>query len=225
MAEVNAYYQQVNTNAQINESILEGFSAMISTTQDLDRARIRNYAQKILKQYPHIFMFEIAEKVPKAQLQRFSDYYRKNIFPEFKVKAFSFETDRQWHPVTKAKHHIPIIFIEPFISESEQILGLDINSNEFFKRALQKSEKLNRSIASEPFKLIEGDLAYLIHKPISAAEQNNQSYINKSGAQGGFALLVIRADTLLETKDHAFPNISKLLYNRNRQLNHTFSTA
>ena len=211
--DANTHYRQVNGRALINESILEGFSAMVSTTQDFDRARIRSYAQKMLKQYPHIFMFEVVEKVPQAQLQAFSEYYRKNIFPKFKVKAFNFETDRQWQPVTKAKYYMPIVFMEPFPSKSQDVLGLDINSNTFFKRVLEKSERLNRSIASEPFKLVEGDLAYLIHKPISAAEQNNQAYINKSGAQGGFAILVICADSLLAPENHTFPGITELLYN------------
>jgi len=146
--DVNIHYQQVNTRTQINESILEGFAAMVSTTQDFDRASIVNYAQLMLKQYPHIFMFEIVEKVPQAQLQAFSEYYRKNIFPEFKVKAFNFETDRQWQPVTKAKYHMPIVFMEPFPPASKQVLGLDLSSNHFFKRALDKSERLKRSIAS-----------------------------------------------------------------------------
>ena len=211
--DVNIHYQQVNTRTQINESILEGFAAMISTTQDFDRASIVNYAQLMLKQYPHIFMFEIAEKVPDDQLKTFSEYYRKKISPEFKVKAFSYETNRQWQPIAKAKYHMPIVFMEPLPPASKQVLGLDLSSNHFFKRALDKSERLKRSIASDPFKLIEGDLAYLIHKPILAAEQGNQAYINKSGAQGGFAILVIRADSLLASENHVFPGITELLYN------------
>jgi len=148
--DVNIHYQQVNTRTQVNESILEGFAAMVSTTQDFDRTRIRSYAQKMLKQYPHIFMLEIVEKVPQAQLQAFSEYYRKNIFPEFKVKAFNLETDRQWQPVTKAKYHMPIVFMEPFPPESQDVLGLDINSNAFFKRVLEKSERLTAPLPVTP---------------------------------------------------------------------------
>jgi len=210
---VNIHYQQVNTRTQINESILEGFAAMVSTAQDFDRASIVNYAQLMLKQYPHIFMFEIAEKVPADQLKFFSEYYRKNFFPEFKIKAFSYETNRQWQPVAKAKYHMPLVFMEPFPPASKQVLGLDLSSNHFFKRALDKSERLKRSIASDPFKLIEGNLAYLIHKPILTAEHGNQAYINKSGAQGGFAILVIHADSLLAPESHTFPGITELLYN------------
>jgi len=51
---VNQLYQQVNDRVHIVESILEGFSAMVSVTNDLGRERIRSYAQKMLEQYPYI---------------------------------------------------------------------------------------------------------------------------------------------------------------------------
>lgn len=67
-----AHYQQINTRAQINESTIEGFAAMVSSAQDFDHARIHNYAQKILTQYPYIFMFEIIVQVHEDQLKEFS---------------------------------------------------------------------------------------------------------------------------------------------------------
>ena len=95
----NMHLQQANDRVHINESILEGFAAMVSTSNSHDRARIRKYAQKMLKQYPHIFMFEIVEKVSHDQLKGFTEYYRRNVYPDFEVKAFSYESDRRWQPV------------------------------------------------------------------------------------------------------------------------------
>ena len=71
---------------------------------------------------------------------------------------------------------------------------------------------LNRSVSSDPFKLSEGDLAYAIHRPVSASDKRVQPYFNKSGAVGEFAVLVIRADTLLDREHHPLPGMRELLY-------------
>jgi nitrate reductase cytochrome c-type subunit len=48
----NMHFQQANDRVHINESVLEGFAAMVSTTHHVDRAHIRSYAQKMIRQYP-----------------------------------------------------------------------------------------------------------------------------------------------------------------------------
>ena len=70
----NLHYQLSNDRVHIFESVLEGFAAMVSVTNDLGRERIRSYAQKMLERYPHIFMFEIVEKVPHNQIKSFTEY-------------------------------------------------------------------------------------------------------------------------------------------------------
>jgi PAS domain S-box-containing protein len=209
----NLHYQQSSDRAHIIESILEGFAAMVSVTHDLGRERIRSYAQKIIEQYPHIYMFEIVEKVSHKQLKSFTEYYRRNIYPDFEVKGFGYEADRQWQPIKEVPYHMPIVFMEPFPEQSRKVLGLDLSSNGFFMRALQESEMLNHSVSSDPFKLLEGDLAYIISRPIPASDKLVQPYSNNSGADGEFAVLVIRADTLLDREHYPLPGMRDLLYN------------
>jgi PAS domain S-box-containing protein len=208
----NLYYQQSNGRVHIIESILDGFAAMVSATNDLGRERLRSYAQRMLEQYAYIFMFEVVEKVPHQQIKSFTEYYRRNIYPGFEVKGFSYESDRQWQPIKAAPYYMPIVFMEPFPEQSRKVLGLDLSSNGFFMRALQESERLNSSASSDPFKLVEGDLAYIIHRPIPAPDQRVQPYSRKNGADGEFAVLVIRADTLLDREDHPLPGMRELLY-------------
>jgi diguanylate cyclase (GGDEF)-like protein len=208
----NMHLQQANDRVRINESILEGFAAMVSTSNSHDRARIRKYAQKMLDQYPYIFKFEIVEKVSQDQLKSFTEYYRRTFYPDFEVKGFSYESDRQWQPVKKVPYHLPIIFMEPFPPESRKVLGLDVSSNDFFMRSLQKSEQQERAVSTDPFELVEGDLAYLLHRPIPEPGDGGVSSISKSGAQGGFAVLVIRADTLLDREEYVLSGMRDLLY-------------
>ena len=209
----NTHFQQVNNRVHINESILEGFAAMVSTSNSHDWTRIRSYAQKMLEQYPHIFKFEIVEKVSGDKLDSLSDYYRQNFHPDFKVKAFRYESDRQWQGVKKVPYHLLIVFMEPLTSESRKVLGLDIGSNEFLMRSLQKSEQERRMVSTDPFKLVQGQLAYLLQIPITQPEDNRVFPVRNSGAEGGFVELVILADTLLDKSVHVLPGMREVLYN------------
>jgi len=208
----NQLYQQADGRVHIVESILEGFAAMVSVTNDLGRERIRSYAQEMLEQYPFIFMFEIVEKVPHDKIDSFVEYYRRNFYPDFEVKGFSYESDREWQPISDSAFHLPIVFMEPFPEESRKVLGLDIGSNVFFMQTILESEAQNRSVASDPFKLVEGYQAYIIHRPIPAPSRPMQSHSFKSGADNEFAVLVIRTDTLLDSKPQLPSGMQELLY-------------
>jgi two-component system sensor kinase FixL len=213
LEEVGQHYQEVNNRVHIIESILEGFAAMISVTNDLDdRQHIRRYAQEMLEKYPYIFMFEIVEKVPHDRIDAFIESYRKNVYPDFEVKGFSYESDRQWQSISKLTYHLPIVFMEPFPAESRKVLGLDLASNKFFAKALHESELGNRVVSSDPFKLVEGYLGYIIHRPIPAAYQQIQRHPAGKKENTQFAVLVIRADTLLENTPHLLPGMRELLY-------------
>ena len=209
----NAHFQQANDRVHVNESVLEGFAAMISAATDLDRTRVRVYARQMLKQYPHIFKFEILEKVPGDKLESFTRYYRRIFYPDFEVRAFSYESDRQWQPVKQMPFHLPIVFMEPSTPESSEVLGLDVGSNELFMQSLQQSEQEQRAVSTAPFKLIQGHLAYLLQRPVPEPGNGRVSSFHSSGAQDGFAQLVIRADTLLDEDDDILPGTYGLLYN------------
>ncbi len=208
----NLHYQQSSDRIHVTESVLEGFSAMVSVTNDLGRERIRSYAKRMLEQYPHIFMFEIVEKVPHELIETFTEHYRKNFYPDFEVKGFSYEADREWQPVKAVPYHMPVVFMEPFPEESRKVMGLDLSSNVFFTRALEESEILNSPTSSDPFRLVEGDLAYIIHRPVPSTDKLSQSYSSQYGADGEFAVLVVRADTLLDREHHPLPGMRELLY-------------
>jgi diguanylate cyclase (GGDEF)-like protein len=209
----NMHYQQANERVHINETVLEGFAAMVSSSDSADRARIRIYAQKMLKQYPHIFKFEIVEKISDDELESLAEYYRQNIYPDFEVKAFSYESARQWQDVKKVPYHLLIVFMEPTTPQSKEVLGLDIGSNESFRRSFHKSEQQDRMVSTDPFTLVQGQLAYLLHRPIHEPGIGGVSSMMKSGAQGGFVELVILADTLLDRAEDMLPGMRDVLYN------------
>ena len=203
----NSHYKQASDRARTNEAVLEGFAALVSSMKELDHQDIRKYARKMLKQYPHIFMFEIIETVPYNELEAFTNHYKTTVNPDFKIKAFSYETDRKIKPIEKQALYMPIVFMEPFPSESQDVLGLDLSSHDFFSRSLKKYSMSRHSVITEPFRLIEGDLAYLIHKPVSMKIINkNQKVIERS------VMLVIKAETLLIHDHKPASGMTELIY-------------
>jgi len=205
-------YQQANNQVQIIETILEGFAAMVSVGNDPGRESIRGYAQNMLETYPHIFMFEIVEKVSRDRLDSFVQHYRRNVSPDFAVKGFSYESDRQWQPPSDTPFHFPIVFMEPFPEASRKVMGLDLGSNSFFMQALRESEARNSPVSSAPFQLVEGPLAYIVHRPVQVTDKQMQPPHGNSGATVEFAVLVVRADTLLAGNQEQQPGMRELLY-------------
>ena len=206
---VNSHYQQVSDRVRTNEAVLEGFAALVSGMQDLDQPHIRKYAKEMLKQYPHIFMFEIVKAVPYEKLDAFVKHYQVTVNPDFRLKRFGYETDRKLKPIKKQDMYLPIVFMEPFPPESREVLGLDLFSNSFFNRSFKKNLPYQRSVITEPFKLIEGDLAYLIYKPIS---MNNIS--NGHDTSQRAVMLVIMADTLLDREQNIAAGMTDILHHR-----------
>ncbi len=79
-------------------------------------------------------------------------------------------------------------------------------------QAMRESEVQNRSVASDFFKLVEGYQAYIIQRPIPASNKQMQSHTIKSGAYIEFAVVVVRTDTLLDSKPQLLPGMRELLY-------------
>ena len=204
---VNSQYTQASDRVRTNEAVLEGFAALVSNMRELDQQHIRKYAQDMLKQYPHIFMFEIIETVPYEKLEAFSKHYRATVDPNFRIKAFGYETDRKIKSIEKQDLYMPIVFMEPFPPGSHEVLGLDLYSHEFFNRALKKHSLYKRSVFTEPFHLVEGDRAYLLFKPVLMEKvSKTQEVIQRC------VMLVIRADTLLNREHQPAAGITELLH-------------
>jgi diguanylate cyclase (GGDEF)-like protein len=74
--------------------------------------------------------------------------------------------------------------MDPMPAESMQVLGLDIDSVPFLQDALATSQRQGRYVASHPFRLVEGDWAYVMHRAV----ETSRSVV---------ALLVVKADALI----------------------------
>jgi diguanylate cyclase (GGDEF)-like protein len=195
-----ALYNTVHDLVKINETVVEGFAATISAAGSHDWKKIREYAKQMNARYSHIFMFEITEKVKHKNKEKFERYLQKNVYKNFKIRAFTYETNRQWQDTVKKEFYMPITFMEPFLPGSEKILGLDVSSNAFLMSSLQKAIETHAAISTMPFTLIEGDLAYLIYKPIIKYGINPSDHDHCHNLENSYAILVILTKSLFKNK-------------------------
>lgn len=210
-AKTMSLYHLVNDQVNTNETILDGFAATVDAMGELDRVKIRDYAKRIREHYPYIFMFEIAEKVLSQDKTRFEHEMRQRVYPDFAIREFGYDADRKWHAARERPFYLPITFMEPFPPESRQVLGLDLNSNAIFIQSLRESAKLRIPVVTKPFELVEGQIAYVIHRPI----KDKHVADNADGFDDRYVMLVILAKSLFKDRLPMNRNYGVTLYNSN----------
>lgn len=162
----NAYSEHIYDKVNSNQIILNGFAALFGALGNGDSKDASIYARQVIENYPHIFSLEIVQTVPKNDLAKFTLQQRKAGHPNFKIKTFSYDTDRKWHDTEDKPIYYPIVFMEPMRPGSEDVLGLDIGSVALLHPAMLKSIRKQGAVSSPPFHLVEGNLAYVIFMPV-----------------------------------------------------------
>jgi len=74
-----AVLREINERVSINETILEAFVATINASVEDEQVNVRAFARYMQSRYPHIFMFEIVDKVKQKNKAAFIEKY-KNIY-------------------------------------------------------------------------------------------------------------------------------------------------
>jgi diguanylate cyclase (GGDEF)-like protein len=194
-----------------NESILEGFSAFLSALESVDRESTSRYARQILARYPHVYGLEVLVTVKNIDLANFIAEQKQSWFPEFKVTAFNYMTDhRSWQPVQKKPQYNPIIFVEPMLPNTRQLIGVDMDSSPFMRDALNQSKKRQSSVATIPFNLIEGPRGYILYYPVPDPPRGDHSKRKQA-----FALLIINAKVIQKKIAFLVDNLDFRLYHAN----------
>jgi len=207
-----AVLREINERVSINETILEGFVATIDASFDVDHTNIRLFARYMQHRYPHIFMFEIVDKVKRENKTAFIEKYQ-NIYGDFSIKSFDYSGNRAWNKAdSNHDFYLPIVFMEPFPEESKKVLGLDLQKNDFFRESFLEGIKTQSSVASVPFKLIEGPRAYLLHRQVLRKQILSHGKDMLEDAK--FAVLVVNANSLINPFEGRKQGFTFSLYHR-----------
>ena len=162
----DAFSDQLDRQMVASETVLKGFSALFGAVGRTEPHKAGAYARQVVKSNPQIFALEIVESVAKDQLPAFVAAKRREGIPGFTVKSFSYDSDRKWQPPKEKSAYYPIVFMEPMPPGSEEVLGLDVESVPFLRHAMAEALQRNAPVASHPFRLVEGHLAYVVFCPI-----------------------------------------------------------
>ena len=192
----DAYSDHLDREMVSSETILKGFSALFAAVGSTDPAEASRYVRQVIESNPQIFALEIVQTVAESQLGAFVAGKRRDGIPDFTVKSFSYDSDRKWQPLEEKPFYYPIVFMEPMPEGSEDVLGLDVDSVPFLQRAMSESLQRRAPVASHPFKLVEGNLAYVVFRPISQTLRHAGSPPTRSTREGLVVAMVIDAAKL-----------------------------
>lgn len=197
--EIGDQLQHISHRVHVTESVAEGFAAVVGMSHQLDRERTSTYLRQVLNRYPHILMGEVAVKVAAADLPLLINEMRAAGYPEFKVRGFGFDSDREWKTAKPAPFHTPIIYLEPMPAETQKILGLDLESNALLRNSMAESKRVGKPVATYPFNLVEGPRAYVVHRLVTKSSQSGKtsSFAQSLNTQERYILLVVLTDQLL----------------------------
>lgn len=195
--DTEAVVAELRDKLKANEAVLAGFSSFLSAVEANDRASVQHYASLMLATYPHIYMLEVVREVRRDDRQEFERYLRTNWGRSFNIRDFSYEGSRSWSVAPDKPIYQPIVFIWPETDEARPVVGLDMDSVPHLRQALIEARIRRVAVSSTPFKLVEGDDAYVMfrHTDRSASRSSPRPEYGFAGPLT--ALLVMKAAALL----------------------------
>ncbi len=169
----DAYSSHLDKAMVSSEAVLKGFSALFGSVGTTDPAKVARYVQQVVETNPHIFALEIIQAVSRNQLAGLVARKKRDGVPDFTIKSFSYDSDRKWQAPKDKAFYYPIVFTEPMLSGSEDILGLDVESIPLLQQTMSESLRRRVPVASHPFRLVQGNLAYIVFCPIGTASRTD----------------------------------------------------
>ncbi len=189
-------YSHVADTLKVYEVSIESFASMLAAKPNSNYENAREFARQLRKNYPDIYMFEIAKRISHSERDDLEKIMQKLGYNDFVLHSFGYNSDRKEHPVPVKEFYYPVIFIEPELKQSQGILGLDLSEgNSVLSKGFEKSFDLNTNVASRPFLLMEGIRGYVLYREVNT-NQENDSY-DSTSKQDLYALLVINAAKLI----------------------------
>lgn len=179
-----------------NEAVLAGFSAFLQTVDESDLEAVTRYAAAVSAAYPHIYMMEVARRVPLSDRVAFEATLRKRWRPDFAIRNFSELTGQPAKRQMFLGETWPILFMYPALSEAAPLYGIALETVDYLSHTLALARKSSRPVVSPVFTMYEGASAFILLQEVN----RQQKYANP--AQAAFfgdsmtALLLIRTSQL-----------------------------
>lgn len=179
-----------------NEAVLAGFSAFLQAVDESDLEAVTRYAAAVSAAYPHIYMMEVARRVPLSDRAAFEATLRKGWRPDFAIRNFSELTGQPARRQMFLGETWPILFMYPALSEAEPLYGIALETVDYLSHTLALARKSSRPVVSPVFTMYEGATAFILLQEVN----RQQKYTNPVRAaffgDTMTALLLIRTSQL-----------------------------
>ncbi|WP_184414909.1 sensor domain-containing diguanylate cyclase [Rhodocyclus tenuis] len=199
---------QLRDKLRANEAVLYGFASFLGARHASEQAAA-SYAASVLERYPHIYQLEIVARVARQEVPRLIGRMQRAGHSDFGLRGFSPEGELRALPSNEREFYYPVVFTAPTTEYSEKILGLDISARKTVIEGLLLSERQGVAVSSETFRLLEGDLGYIIFRPVISSKLDQLN-----AASPRYALLVVRAVDLVPPRAALLPAVRHTLFLR-----------
>lgn len=185
----------VRQKLDTNEALLAGLAAFLKAVDADDTESATIYAATAAAAYPHIYMIEIARKLPAGEAARFEAAMRAGWRADFRLKDFADLSRRAAPELGQSRETWPILFLYPALPAAEAIYGLRLETVDYLAHALTLAHGGEQPVASPVFRLIEGGDAYILLREVSRGPARSPAAANFFGNTLA-AMLVIRTEAL-----------------------------
>lgn len=188
---------RLRSQLKTQEAVLNGFAAFLGSGV-ATREGTRRYATEVIAPHSHIYLLEAARRVTNGERRQFEASLSSQLGRPVAIRSFSYDRSREWAPVSDKPATYPVVFLHPPNPDTDEVIGLDLDSVPFFRSLLIDAEMRNRITASRPFELVEGGRAYLmLQSVLSAGNRTNPVHNPDPVLRGGlYAMLLARTAEL-----------------------------
>lgn len=188
-----------------HQAALDGFAAFLGSVDHPSHAQLAAFAADVLRAEPHLHAIEMVERVTAHERPVFERALALRTGGNGRISRFDYLAGRTWGPVAHKAQYFPVSFVWPETEQSRVILGLDFDSAPHLRAALHSADQSGAAVASEPFELVQGPMAFVMIKPARNFADADASALARHQR---FAVLVVRAarlrpETLAPDTDHA----------------------
>ena len=185
--------EKVNQRMLDYDQMLRGLRGLFRASERVNREEFREYfkALNILERYKGIQALGFVEHVPDAEKNQHITEVQQEGFPNYQI----------W-PSTQRQSYAPVVFVEPFNTKNQRVLGFDASSNDVRRTALYAARDTNSAYITEKIRLVNEDnnhsAALIIMLPIYENGTPHDTVANRRAALVGWVGAVLRIEPLMD---------------------------
>jgi diguanylate cyclase (GGDEF)-like protein len=170
--EARYIHSYLDTVLNRNLIALNGFAALLKVGGMEKPQQVAAYARFVREHDVNIHRLEIAQTVKQGDREGFVRAQRERGLADFQIKFLNKDaTGQRWTEAEEKVEYFPLLFMEPLVPVDSDKLGQDLGSVAHLRDAVEQARRVGGPVASRPFRLDEGEMAYVLVYPIHQGDQ------------------------------------------------------